>query len=207
MFDLGFGGRPAIARWPRSLPSGTGEASRPSLREYTERYRNMPSASGICCRACGDGAARLSRGAGDGQLRRDVGRPGPRSAAARRIPHPSPGGTRRNGNRLRSSAGISRPARGTQGPSDGRADVCDPPRAIPPRGAGGGAAAPYQYRAGVRRWRARGRALLRHAVHPGPGTGSRAARAGAPSSPGRSSGRRRHSTPRGTEHWHRPRPA
>ena len=45
------------------------------------------------------------------------------------------------------------------------------PRAVPARGPGGGAAAPHQHRAGLRRRRAGGRALLRHAVHPGPGAG------------------------------------
>ena len=40
---------------------------------------------------------------------------------------------------------------------------------VPARGPGGGAAAPHQHRAGLRRRRARGRPLLRHAVHPGPG--------------------------------------
>ena len=38
--------------------------------------------------------------------------------------------------------------------------------AVPPRGPGRGAAAPHQHRAGLRRRRVRGRALLRHAVHP-----------------------------------------
>ena len=37
---------------------------------------------------------------------------------------------------------------------------------VPPRGQGGGAAAPHQYRAGVRRGRGERRAFLRHAVHP-----------------------------------------
>ena len=49
------------------------------------------------------------------------------------------------------------------------------------RGAGGGAAAPHQHRAGLRRRRARRHALLRHAVHPGagPGRGPRRAAAAA----------------------------
>ena len=140
----------------------------------------------------GDGAARLGRRAGRRELRRDRGGPGPGAAAARRIPHPPRGGPRRHGSRLRSGAGIPRPARGAQGASDGRADVPDPPRAIPPRGAGGGAAAPHQHRAGLRRRRARGRALLRHAVHPGSEPGSRPARAGAPPPPGPTAAGRRH---------------
>ena len=40
--------------------------------------------------------------------------------------------------------------------------------ALRARGQGGGAAAPHQHRAGLRRRRARRAALLRHAVHPGP---------------------------------------
>ena len=41
--------------------------------------------------------------------------------------------------------------------------------AVPPRGAGGGAAAPHQHRAGLRGRPGRRRRLLRDAVHPGPG--------------------------------------
>ena len=60
------------------------------------------------------------------------------------------------------------------------ADGPDAPGALPPRGPGGGAAAPHQHRAGLRRRRARRRPLLRHAVHPRPGPrpGPRRARAG-----------------------------
>ncbi len=54
------------------------------------------------------------------------------------------------------------------------------PGAVPPRGPGGGQAAPHQHRAGLRRRRARGRPLLRHAVHPGSGDRQRAARAEMP---------------------------
>ena len=45
------------------------------------------------------------------------------------------------------------------------------PGAVPAGGPRGGAAAPHQHRAGLRRGRGRGRALLRHAVHPGTGPG------------------------------------
>ena len=59
-----------------------------------------------------------------------------------------------------------------------------PAAALPARGAGRGPAAPHQHRAGLRRRRARRPALLRHAVHPGPGArpGPRRAAAAAPAS-------------------------
>ena len=50
-------------------------------------------------------------------------------------------------------------------------------RAVPPRGPLGGAAAPHQHRAGLRRRRVGGRALLRDAVHRGPGPRRRHRRA------------------------------
>ena len=44
---------------------------------------------------------------------------------------------------------------------------------LPARGPRGGPAAPHQHRPGLRRRRARRRALLRHAIHPGPGASTR----------------------------------
>ena len=46
-----------------------------------------------------------------------------------------------------------------------------PSRAVPARGPLGGSITPHQHRAGLRRRRASGHALLRDAVHPGPGPG------------------------------------
>ena len=85
----------------------------------------------------------------------------------------------------------------------GRATGPDPARAIPPRGAGGGPAAPHQHRPGLRRRRARGRPLLRHAVHPGPGPRRRPARGQAARGEARAAGRPR-ATPATTDS---PRPA
>ena len=74
----------------------------------------------------------------------------------------------------------------------------DPP-AVRARGPGGGEAAPHQHRAGLRRGRARRDALLRHAVHPGPGPRRGARRAEAAARGGRpdaSRGERRVATSR-----------
>ena len=56
------------------------------------------------------------------------------------------------------------------------------------RGAVGGQAAPHQHRAGLRRRRARRPALLRHAVHPGPGPGRGPGRAAPPAAAARKTG-------------------
>ena len=157
---------------------------RPALTEYAEKYPEQAARIRRLFPALVD-LERVGSVGGQktGPFAGMHGGPWPSTAAARRIPPPSRGGPRRHGSRLRSSAGIPGPARCAQGASGGRADVPDPPRAIPTRGAGSGAAAPYQYRAGLRRRRARGSALLRHAVHPGSEPGPRPARARTPSPP------------------------
>src|SRR5262245_31490971 len=60
-----------------------------------------------------------------------------------------------------------------EGAAPARAGRLDAVGAIPAGGTRRGAAAPHQHRAGLRRGRVRGGALLRHAVHPWAGPGCR----------------------------------
>ena len=71
--------------------------------------------------------------------------------------------------------------------------------AVRARGQGGGQAAPHQHRPGLRRRRARRHALLRHAVHPGPGPGGGARRAEADEGARRLRHPVSHRRPRGAE--------
>ena len=66
---------------------------------------------------------------------------------------------------------------GVNGPRDRQATP-----AVPARGSCCGQAAPHQHRAGLRRRRVRGHALLCHAIHPG--TGTRRGAGGDPAAPG-----------------------
>src|SRR5262249_17293589 len=61
------------------------------------------------------------------------------------------------------------PPRGPEGPGGARPAESPALAPVPPRGAVGGAAAPHPHRAGLRRGRGGGAALLRDAIHPGPG--------------------------------------
>ena len=111
-----------------------------------------------------------------GRLRRfDLGRTNPHGIAGARLDRDVTGATGRvpdhprdrpwgDGNRLRGVSGLAQPPRGPEDVARARR-----PGPVPPRGQGGRAAAPYEHRAGLRRRRARGPALLRDAVHRRPG--------------------------------------
>ncbi len=95
------------------------------------------------------------------------------SGPAGRLPDHPRGGPGRDGRGVRGRADLARPPRGAEDPvAAGRGGI-DPSPAVLVRGAGRGAAAPRQHRAGLWRGRAGRRALLRHAVHPGPWAGPR----------------------------------
>ncbi len=93
--------------------------------------------------------------------RREVA-PGP----TRRLPHRPRTRPRRHGCCVRGRTDLARPARRAQDPRAARAARHHPARAVRPRGAGRGEAAPHQHRAGVRRRRAGRAAVLRDAAHP-----------------------------------------
>ena len=164
--------RPGRASWPRSSLERYRRGERPVARRVRRRATpSWPTRSASCSRPWSM-MEQLKPGAADADRpHRRRGRPRRRAArAARRLPHPPRGRPRRHGGRLRGRAGLARPPRGPEGPARRSAR--------PTRGRcerfrreaqAGGAAAPHQHRAGLRRRRARRRPLLRHAVHPGPG--------------------------------------
>ena len=82
-------------------------------------------------------------------------------------------GPRRHGGGLRGRAGVARPAGRAQGPCRPRDSRPGAGEAVRARGPRGGPVAPHQHRAGLRRRRAGGAALLRDAVHPGARAGQR----------------------------------
>ena len=149
----------------------------PTLREYLERYPDLAEEirdlfpALLMMEDLGDDSGGTTGSlAGDGAVA--VARPAPEAG---RLPHPAGDRPGRHGGRLRGRAGVARPPRGPEGPVGRRPDR---PPAGPPvraRGQGGGAAAPHQHRAGLRRGPAGRAPLLRHAVHrragagPGPG--------------------------------------
>ena len=119
-------------------------------------------------------APAASRGAG---RRPRSGRPAARcgrtprtraSAELGRLPPPARGRPRRHGRRLRGRADLARPAGGAEGAAVRRGARPAAAAALPERGAGGGAPAPREHRAGLRRRLRARRPLLRHAVHRGP---------------------------------------
>ena len=152
------------------------KGERPALAEYTDRYPELADEIRAGLPGHGrDGAARPAARCGRAHRpvrRRRAGRR-PGDPSDRRLPGPPRDRPGRHGRGLRGRAGLAGPARGAEGPAGPRAARRQAARAVPPRGAGGGAAAPHQHRAGLRRGRARGDALLRHAVHPGAGAWTR----------------------------------
>src|SRR5262249_42372609 len=70
-----------------------------------------------------------------------------------------------DGDRLRGRAAVAGPPRGAEGPAGARPAQLPPPPAVPPRGPVRRPATPHQHRAGLRRGRGGGPALLRDAVH------------------------------------------
>ena len=177
--------RPARRGVCRPLPPGrtavAARSTRPASRPGRRHPRLLP---GHGRDGAGQGRRWTSRS-------RSPLRPGRRASAAGRLPHPPRGRPRRHGRRLRGRAGLARPARRPQGAAAAAAartpSTKQPLRA---RGEGGGEAAPHQHRAGLRRRRARRPALLRHAVHPGPGPGRGPRGAATGCSPGRAARRR-----------------
>ena len=114
----------------------------------------------------------------DRQRRRRAAAPAAaRARAAGRLPHPPRGRPRRHGRRLRGRAGVARPPRGAEGPA----------RPRPARPAAAARGSSREARAAARLHHTNivpvfgvgehdGRALLRHAVHPGPGPRRRCSR-------------------------------
>ena len=109
-------------------------------------------------------AAQAGHGRRDRRLRAATIPPRP-PGSGRRLSHPPAGRSRRNGGRLRGSAGIARPPRRPQAAAGRRIGRSQEARALSSRGEGGGLAAPHQHRPGLRGWRGRRPTLLRHAVH------------------------------------------
>src|SRR5690349_2254585 len=79
---------------------------------------------------------------------------------AGRLPDRPGGGPRGHGGGLRGGAGLAPPPRGAEGPAVRRGDRPEAAPAVPDRGPGRGAVAPYQHRAGLRDRLRERRALL-----------------------------------------------
>src|SRR5690242_18361128 len=84
--------------------------------------------------------------------------------ADRRLPHPAGDWPGRHGHRLRGRTGVAGAARGAQGAAAATAAWLEAAATVRAGGAVGGAAAPHEHRAGLRRRRAGWAALLRDAV-------------------------------------------
>ena len=128
---------------------------RPGLTEYTARHPELAAQ----IRDLFPALAMIEQfgsiaGPPTGPHSRTASADGNVPAAARRVPHPPRGGPRRHGDRVRGRAGVAGPARGAEGPAVPGPGRRQPSGAVPPRGAGGGEAAPHQHRAGLRRRRA-----------------------------------------------------
>ena len=141
---------------------------RPALTEYTDRYPELAEQirdlfpALVVMEQFGSGADRPGRRRPTRQEVRDD----PASSWA------TTGSSARSAGAAWASSTrrcrIARPARRAEGAAVHAVARPEPAGAVPPRGPGGGPAAPHQHRAGLRRRRGRGRPLLRHAVHPGP---------------------------------------
>ena len=145
---------------------------RPALSEYTSKYPELAEAIVDLFPALvvleRVKPANDERTVSDGLAAGLSSRPRqPRPGPAGRFPDPPRDRPGRHGGRLRGRAGVARPPCRSQDPRRRRPAHRHPDSAVPARGPLGGPAAPPQHRAGPWRGRARGGALLRHAVHSG----------------------------------------
>ena len=145
---------------------------RPALKEYTDRYPELaddirelfPAMVKV------EQADDLRQGEEEKETRVSWAATPPLSQVGdyRILRDDRPG---RHGRGVRGRADLAGPARGAEGPAAAVVRRPDGPGAVPPRGPRRGPTAPHQHRAGLRGRPGRRCPLLRHAVHPGPGTG------------------------------------
>ncbi len=134
--------------WLRSSPSGIAAAS-------GLRFRNSSTAARRWATRSASSSPPWSRSSRPRKCWK--ARPGPSAspsapdvAAGGRLPGDPRGRPRRDGRGVRGRAGLARPPGCAEDPARRRGQGSQGAGAVPPRGAGGGAAAPHQYRAGLR---------------------------------------------------------
>ena len=145
----GAGGRPAAGS--RRVHGAASPTSRRSLAAYLDALDMVHGAGPLLPRPPARPAAGVRR-----------------PSSPRRFSHRPRDRPRRHGRRLRGGAAVAGPARRPQGAAVRGGTGRPPAAALQERGPGGGATAPHQHRAGLRRRLRARRPLLRHAAHRGP---------------------------------------